>query len=196
MLFLSGQSSGWPYCLFQASLPFLKSPFLGWELILSWALRATILATVLFFFSASLMPCCSCSFLVCICCSLDMEFHTALGYFLHSIFPMKATTFNFGGWPLVLAIWTDCWVALLWHLLAKVRHSCNKIHAILLWLGPDNIDHCLQLSALDSLEKVVDLDAIVHWTVTIMCNAFHYCVLFLVDCDILSLSHSYLLPSY
>ena len=31
--------------------------------------------------------------------------------------------------------------------LAKVRHSNIKILSKLLWLGPDKIDHCLQLSA-------------------------------------------------
>ena len=38
--------------------------------------------------------------------------------------------------------------------LTKRRHIFIKILAILFWLGPDNIDCCLQLNALYSLDKV------------------------------------------
>ena len=53
---------------------FLTSPSLGWEAILSLASRAEILAFVLVWCLAGLMPCCLWS----ICCSLVMEFKTAL----------------------------------------------------------------------------------------------------------------------
>ena len=61
----------------------LASPYMGWEFILSWASRAAILASALVSSAAGLMPCCSCNFLTCICCSLDMEFQSALVYFLN-----------------------------------------------------------------------------------------------------------------
>ena len=56
---------------------------------------------------------------------------------------------------------------------------------ILFWLGPNNIDHCLQLGALNALEEVMDFGAIVHSTVAITCKAPHDGVLFLVECNIL-----------
>ena len=39
---------------------------------------------------------------------LVMVFQTALGYFLHSTFCIKAATLGFTGWLRVFAIWMDC----------------------------------------------------------------------------------------
>ena len=44
--------------------------------------------------------------------------------------------------------------------------------------------HRIQLSTLHSLEKVADFSSIIKTTVTVVCNALHYCVLFLVECNI------------
>ena len=52
-------------------------------------------SSVLVCFTAGLIPCCSCHFIPYICCSLVMEFKMALGYFVHSIFPVKAATLGF-----------------------------------------------------------------------------------------------------
>ena len=89
---------------------FLTSPSLNWEAILSLASRAEILSSVLVCHMAGLMPCCSQSFLSCICCSLVMEFQTALGYFLHSTFPIKATNLCLTGRLLAFEIQTDCMI--------------------------------------------------------------------------------------
>ena len=43
--------------------------------------------------------------------------------------------------------------------LTKLRHGGNKIFAILLWLGPNNLNCCLKLNAYNSFEEVVDLSA-------------------------------------
>ena len=56
---------------------------------------------------------------------------------------------------------------------------------IILWLGSDNIDYCLQLSSLNSLEKVTDLSAINDTIVAMIGKALYCCVLFLVECNIL-----------
>ena len=71
---------------------FLISSSLGWEHIPSLATRAAILVSSLVCFMAILMPCCSPSFLTCICWFLVTEFQTAFGYFLHSTFLWR--------WPL------------------------------------------------------------------------------------------------
>ena len=55
--------------------------------------------------------------------------------------------------------------------LAQIRHSCVKICTIFFWWGTDSIDHCLQLSALRSLEKVADHGAIVHSTAALIIMA-------------------------
>ena len=103
-----GVTTGFPLFLPHAvslgvsPLVFLISS-LGWELIPSFALWAAILASVLCFMEG-LMPCCSHSFLTCICCSLVMEFQTAMGCISHSSF----LTLGLTGWLPVFAIWTDC----------------------------------------------------------------------------------------
>ena len=56
-----------------------------------------------------------------------------------------------------------------------------KIFAIQFWLGQDNINYCLQLSASDSFEKEVVVDSIA----AMLRKAILYCVLFLVECKIL-----------
>ena len=68
--------------------------------------------------------------------------------------------------------------------MAHIRHGGVKIDAILLWFGMDNIYCCLQLRALDALEKVADFCAIVHTTVAIIYKILHDCVLFFVEDDI------------
>ena len=67
--------------------------------------------------------------------------------------------------------------ALLHDHLTKIRQSCVQSYVILLWLGPDKINLCLQLSTLYSLEKVADFSAIVHSTVAMIYGALHYCIL-------------------
>ena len=84
-------------------------------------------------------------------------------------------------------------VALCHNHLANIRYSCIKIFAILLLLGPSNIDCCLQLSILDCLEKVSDLCAITHSTVALIYQSLHYSLLFLMECDILVTIPSFLL---
>ena len=86
---------------------FITSPTLVWKLILSWASRSAILASVVDFIVSCLMPWCSLSFIIYICCSLDIEFQNTLGYLLHSILPMKGATLNFTGWLLVFTMWRD-----------------------------------------------------------------------------------------
>ena len=53
------------------------------------------------------------------------------------------------------------------------------------WLGLDNIDSSLQLSALDALEEVADFGSIVHSTIAIVCKALHDGKLFSVECHVL-----------
>ena len=66
-----------------------------------------------------------------------------------------------------------------------IRHGSIKICSILLWLGMDKIDQCLQIKALDALEKVGDLGAIAHITIAIICNALHNGMLFFVEGNVL-----------
>ena len=87
------------------------------------------------------------------------------------------------------------WIALLYDHLAKIRHCCVKICAIFFFLGYDNIDCCLWLNTLDSLERVTTFDAIIHPTVAIICKVLHCSILFLVECDILVPTSSFLLAN-
>ena len=75
--------------------------------------------------------------------------------------------------------------------LIKIRHSCIRI--LLLWLGPGNIDCCLQLSTSDFLDEVMDLSGIVYAIVAMILKALYYCVLIHVECDILVPIPSFLL---
>ena len=52
----------------------------------------------------------------------------------------------------------------------------------------DNIDCILQLIALDALEKVAVLGAIVHSTIAIICKALHDGMLFFAEGDIFVLN--------
>ena len=56
---------------------------------------------------------------------------------------------------------------------------------LLLWVGPIIVDCCLQRSAFDSLEKVLDFSAIMKTTVPMIYKASHKCVLVFVECDII-----------
>ena len=76
-------------------------------------------------------------------------------------------------------------VVLLSDHLTNIRHSHIQILAILLWSGPDNNGHCLLFSALNSLEKMLDLSAIVHPTVAIIYQTLHYHVLLIVQENVL-----------
>ena len=69
--------------------------------------------------------------------------------------------------------------------LTQMGLICIKICAILLWLGLNNIDHCLQLSAFDASKEVSDFGVIDHSTVAIVCEAHHDGILFFVECDVL-----------
>ena len=60
-----------------------------------------------------------------------------------------------------------CNQAFLYDHVTQIRYSSIKVCSILFWLGPDKIDHSLQLRALNALEKVVDFGVIVHATVAI-----------------------------
>ena len=61
----------------------------------------------------------------------------------------------------------------------------HQICIIFFWLGLDNVDHGQQLSALNALEKVTDLGAMVYSTVAVICKALHDDMLFLMLCDVL-----------
>ena len=82
---------------------FMTSPSSGWESTLRRASTAAILASLLGCLEAGLIHCCSHSFLLCTCHSMDIEFPTALGYFLHSIFCMERVTLGIIGQLLVFA---------------------------------------------------------------------------------------------
>ena len=69
-------------------------------------------------------------------------------------------------------------IALLHDHLTKIRCRQVKIFAILISLGPGSIDHCLQVTTLYSLEKVVDFSVIINTTVSMICKALHIYVLF------------------
>ena len=83
-------------------------------------------------------------------------------------------------------------VALLCDYLTKRRHHGIKIFVILLWLSPYDIDHCLQLSNLNSLKKMADFNAIIDITGVMIHKSLHNCVLFLVECN---KSHHFFSPS-
>ena len=52
-------------------------------------------------------------------------------------------------------------------------------------LGPRQHWLLPQPSFLDSFQKVVDFNDIINATVAVICKALHYCVWFLVECNIL-----------
>ena len=64
---------------------------------------------------------------------------------------------------------------------AQIGWVSINICSMLLWLETDNINCSLQLRALDSLENVADLCAIVHTTVAIIYTALHYGMLLCVE---------------
>ena len=80
------------------------------------------------------------------------------------------------------------YIAFLCDHLTKMRHGCIKIFANFLLLGPGNIECSLQLSTLDSFEKVLDFIAFIHSILAMIHKALDYCVLLLVECDILVLT--------
>ena len=86
-------TTGFPLFLPHASSlgvsPSLFLDSLGWQLILSCASKAAILAFALGCYVAGLVPCYSCSFLTCICCSFALEFQTALGTSYTLLFPLR-----------------------------------------------------------------------------------------------------------
>ena len=53
-----------------------------------------------------------------------------------------------------------------------------RLKSVTFLVGPGNIDCCLQLSALDALEEVVDFVAIVPSIVILICKALHGDMLF------------------
>ena len=69
--------------------------------------------------------------------------------------------------------------------LAKIAHSSIEICAILFLLGANNIDHSLQLRALDALEEVVDFSDIVHTAIAIICNTLHDGMVLFMESNIL-----------
>ena len=77
------------------------------------------------------------------------------------------------------------------HWALAIIHFTLK-HRIEFSMFPDNIHHCLQLSASDSMEIVAVVYAIVYSTVAIICKVLHYSVLFLVECDVLAIIARYL----
>ena len=72
------------------------------------------------------------------------------------------------------------WGVFLCDHLAHIGHHCIKIHAIFLWLGPDNIDPSLQLSVIDALGEVADFSAIGVFTVVVLCKGLYDGMLFCV----------------
>ena len=70
--------------------------------------------------------------------------------------------------------------------LSKMIHSFMKILAVLPYLGPDDIDSCLQLSTIDSFEKVVDFNAIINAIVAMIWKALLCCMMFFAECNIVA----------
>ena len=66
-------------------------------------------------------------------------------------------------------------------LFAKVWCGNDRIFAVLLWLGKDNINCCPQVSASNTFEKMADFSLIINTSVMMTYRAIHCCVLFLVE---------------
>ena len=85
-------------------------------------------------------------------------------------------------------------IALVSEHLPKIRHSSSVILAMLVWLGMNNICS-LQLSAFNSLDKVVAFSAILNTKIIMIFKTLYYSVMFHAEDSTLSQSHPFFSPS-
>ena len=130
-------------------------------------------------------------FLTLICCLLDIDSKLPWGT-LYSLLKrchfglcwLISVVNNINGWHIIDFVHNN---------LIKIRHCSIKTISILLWLGSNNIDCCLQLNALDFYEKIADFSAVINTIVAMILRALHYCLMFLIKCEILVPNTSFLL---